>query len=249
MHHNLLGYSGTDGNAVWLHDNNFYDNSMGFSTDVFTAPGHPGLPAGLRPARAQQLLRNNFNSYLPQCAAGQKPGPNGPNQGCSDVVPTEPVPVGTGMWIAGGNANVVRNNRFYDNWRRGVMLFAVPDAFVCDDPDNQVAGCNPILARPRPRPPPTATSSSTTRWDRRRTGAPQPNGVDFWWDQGGIIVDTDSWLHERQLLVQQHRLQRHRRKRHRPPVSRAGLRPDNLPSSCENSPLPGAHARTGDRGA
>ncbi|MGA6948812.1 MAG: right-handed parallel beta-helix repeat-containing protein, partial [Solirubrobacterales bacterium] len=143
MHHNLLGYSGTDGNSVWLHNNNFYDNSEGFSTDVFTAPGHPGFPQDSDLLEHNNFYDNNFNSYLPQCAAGQKPGPNGPNQGCSDVVPTEPIPVGTGMWIAGGNANVVRNNRFYDNWRRGVMLFAVPDAFVCDDPDNQVAGCNP----------------------------------------------------------------------------------------------------------
>ena len=44
MHHSALGYSGTDGNSVWVHDNEFYDNTQGFSTDVFTAPGHPGFP-------------------------------------------------------------------------------------------------------------------------------------------------------------------------------------------------------------
>ena len=96
MHHNLLGYSGTDGNSVWLHDNNFYDNSEGFSTDVFTAPGHPGFPQDSDLLEHNNFYDNNFNSYLPQCAAGQKPGPNGPNQGCSDVIPTEPIPVGTG---------------------------------------------------------------------------------------------------------------------------------------------------------
>ena len=173
MHHNLLGYSGTDGNAVWLHDNNFYDNALGFSTDVFTAPGHPGFPQDSDLLEHNNFYDNNFNPYLPECAPDQKPGPSGPNQGCSDVTPTEPVPVGTGMWIAGGNANVVRNNHFYDNWRRGVMLFAVPDAFVCDDPDNQVAGCNPTPTVAGTPPPPTATSSSTTRWDRHRTGAPR----------------------------------------------------------------------------
>ena len=45
-----------------------------------------------------------------------------------------PVPVGTGMWIAGGNHNIVRNNHFWDNWRRGTMLFAVPDQLVCARP-------------------------------------------------------------------------------------------------------------------
>ena len=241
MHHNLLGYSGTDGNAVWLHDNNFYDNSMGFSTDVFTAPGHPGFPQDSDLLEHNNFYDNNFNSYLPECPAGQKPGPSGPNQGCSDVTPTEPVPVGTGMWIAGGNANVVRNNRFYDNWRRGVMLFAVPDAFVCDDPDNQVAGCNPT---PGTTPANSATSYRNKFFDNQMgqapDGSPSPNGVDFWWDQGGIIVDTESRLHQRELLVQQHRLQRHRRERHRRPVSQRRSAPDNLPSSCENSPLPGA---------
>ena len=37
------GYSGTDATRR-LHDNNFYDNSLGFTTDVFTAAGHPGFP-------------------------------------------------------------------------------------------------------------------------------------------------------------------------------------------------------------
>ena len=221
MHHNLLGYSGTDGNAVWLHDNNFYDNSEGFSTDVFTAPGHPGFPQDSDLLEHNNFYDNNFNSYLPQCAAGQKPGPSGPNQGCSDVTPTEPVPVGTGMWIAGGNANVVRNNRFYDNWRRGVMLFAVPDAFVCDDPDNQVAGCNPdLLARPPPLGhllpqqvlrQPDGTGAGRERLAERRRLLVGP---------GRDHRRHHSRLHERQLLVQQHRLQRHRRKRHGPAVPR-----------------------------
>ena len=162
----------------------------GFSTDVFTAPGHPGFPQDSDLLEHNNFYDNNFNSYLPECEAGQKPGPSGPNQGCSDVTPTEPVPVGTGMWIAGGNANVVRNNRFYDNWRRGAMLFAVPDAFVCDDPDNQVAGCDPTPARPRqlghllPQQVLRQPDGTGTRRE------PSPNGVDFWWDQGGIIVDT-----------------------------------------------------------
>src|SRR3954469_6240469 len=116
MHHNTLGYSGTDGNSVWVHDNDFYDNSEGFSTDVFTAPGHPGFPQDSDLLENNNFYSNNFNTYLPLCQGTQKPGPNGPSQGCSDVTPTEPVPVGTGMWIAGGNANTIRNNRFWDNW-------------------------------------------------------------------------------------------------------------------------------------
>ena len=77
MHHNLLGYSGTDGNSVWVHNNNFYDNTEGFSTDVFTAPGHPGFPQD-----SDLLENNNFYSQqlqrLPAARPGQSHSPAAP---------------------------------------------------------------------------------------------------------------------------------------------------------------------------
>jgi hypothetical protein len=193
MHHSALGYSGTDGNAVWVHDNEFYDNTTGFSTDVFTAPGHPGFPQDSDLVENNNFHDNNFNTFLPACALGQKPGPPVPSQdaghpggNCSDVEPTVPVPVGVGLLIAGGNANVIRNNRFYDNWRRGTMLFQVPNAFVCDDPSNQVAGCDPSATPP-------STSYRNQFYGNKMGVAPDGsvhrNGIDFWWDQGGITVD------------------------------------------------------------
>ena len=134
-HHNTSGYSGTVGNAVHINNNNFYDNALGFTTDVFTAPGHPGFPQDSDLIEDNKFYSNNFNPYIPG----------------SHVEPTVPVPVGTGMWIAGGNDNIVRNNYFYDNWRRGVMLFAVPDQLVCGpigvDPA-LLAGCNPLAVPP-----------------------------------------------------------------------------------------------------
>jgi hypothetical protein len=166
-HHNAGGYSGTDGNAVHVHDNNFYDNALGFTTDVFTATGHPGYPQRGDLIEHNNFYSNNFNPYA-----------NG-----SDVKPSIPVPVGTGLWIAGGNRDTVRNNHFYDNWRRGTMLFAVPDSTVCTPPKHQ-AGCDP--------------SKVSTSFDDHfygnvmgvaPNGAVRPNGhnvalnyADFWWD-------------------------------------------------------------------
>jgi hypothetical protein len=174
-HHNAGGYSGTDGNAVHLHHNNFYDNALGFTTDVFTAAGHPGFPQDSDLIENNNFYSNNFNPYVPG----------------SDVVPSVPVPVGTGLWIAGGNDNVVRNNRFYDNWRRGIMLFAVPDQFVCGptgiDP-SQLAGCNPAAV-----PPSTSYRNQFygNVMGRAPDGSVKANGTgdastgrtDFWWDQ------------------------------------------------------------------
>jgi hypothetical protein len=161
MHHSSLGYSGTDGNAVHVHNNNFYDNALGLSSDVFTAAGHPGFPQDSDLVENNNFFNNNFNVYAPD----------------SDVVPKVPVPVGTGLWWAGGNNNVVRNNRFWNNWRRGVMLFSVPDSFVCNDPSIQLAGCDPSE---------TNTSYRNQFHDNVMGIAPDgthlPNGLDFWWD-------------------------------------------------------------------
>jgi hypothetical protein len=183
MHHSAAGYSATDGNAIWIHDNEFYDNTLGFTTDVFTAPGHPGFPADSQLIENNNFHSNNFNLYLPSCGPGQSPGPYGPNQGCSDVVPTVPEPVGTGLWVAGGNHMIIRNNRFWDNWRRGVMIFAVPDQFVCGpagiDP-SLLEGCDPTKV-----PPSTSYGNRVydNKMGRASDGSAAPNGVDFWWDQ------------------------------------------------------------------
>jgi Right handed beta helix region len=228
MHHSALGYSGTNGNAVWVHDNAIYDNTMGLSTDVFTAPGHPGFPQDSDLIENNDFYSNNFNTYLPACPGTQKPGPNGPDQGCTDVESTVPVPVGVGLWIAGGNANVVRNNHFWDNWRRGVMLFAVPDIFVCPpESDDQVPGCDPSGA---------STSFRNQFYGNKMSQAPdgsvQPNGEDFWWDQGGLIVSASNsgncWFDNTG--------------RDGTPASLTST-PTPLPADCANSPLPGGPAQ------
>ncbi|MGH3368680.1 MAG: right-handed parallel beta-helix repeat-containing protein, partial [Nocardioidaceae bacterium] len=161
-HHNAAGFSGTDSNAVWVHHNNFYDNALGYTTDVFTAAGHPGFPQDSNLVEDNNFFSNNFNPY--------EPG--------SDVIPTQPFPVGTGLWIAGGNDNIVRNNRFWDNWRRGTMLFAVPDVLVCGPViGTPVTGCNPLVF----------STSHRNRFHNNVMGqAPDGtiarNGLDFWWD-------------------------------------------------------------------
>ena len=164
MHHSALGYSGTDANGVRVDHNNFYDNTMGFSTDVFTASGHPGYPQDSDLVEDNNFYNNNFNSYTSD----------------SDIKPTVPVPIGVGMWIAGGNANYIRGNHFWDNWRRGTMLFTVPDQFVCPQPDdNNLHGCDPSTTPP--------SNSYNNMYSKNVMGIDPkgkyvPNGTDFWWD-------------------------------------------------------------------
>jgi len=129
---------------------------------VFTAAGHPGFPQDSDLVEYNNFYSNNFNPYV----AG------------SDVEPSVPVPVGTGLWIAGGNDNVIRYNRFYDNWRRGAMLFAVPDATVCGtNSAAQITGCDPSK---------TSTSYRNHFYGNimgvAQDGSTQLNGTDWWWD-------------------------------------------------------------------
>lgn len=164
-HHNDGGFSGTNSHGTLITHNNFYDNALGYTTDVFTAAGHPGFPQHGNVIRGNNFYSNNFNPFTDK----------------SDVRPFIAAPVGTGLWLAGGNSNIVKNNHFYDNWRRGMMLFAVPDATVCGPPpvggSTPVPGCDPL--------------GTTTSYGNRMSGntmgvspagAVKPNGVDFWWD-------------------------------------------------------------------
>ncbi|MFL5843097.1 MAG: right-handed parallel beta-helix repeat-containing protein [Solirubrobacteraceae bacterium] len=161
-HHNDGGYSGTDGNAVHVHHNDFYDNALGFTTDVFTAPGHPGFPQQGDLIEHNDFYSNNFNPF----AEG------------SDVKPSIAAPVGTGLWIAGGNDNVIRNNRFWDNRRRGVMLFSAPDATICGPAiGTPVKGCDPAKTTTSYH-----NSFSGNVMGVAPDGSSRPNGTDFWWD-------------------------------------------------------------------
>ena len=86
IHHNTLGYSGTMGNATRVVNNDFYDNGTAITTDSFYAGGHPGYPQDGATFENNRIYSNNFNSFV----AG------------SDVEPRVPVPVGVGIFIAGG---------------------------------------------------------------------------------------------------------------------------------------------------
>lgn len=161
-YHNAAGWSATNGNAVWIHHNRFYDNSLGLTTDVATSAGHPGFPGDSLLIENNEFYSNNFNVF----AKG------------SDVKGKLPYPVGTGMWIAGGNAHIVRNNHFWDNWRRGAMLFSVPDVLVCAPGSGNVQDtCDPLKL---------STSHRNRFYDntmgRSPSGQTAPNGQDFWWD-------------------------------------------------------------------
>lgn len=108
-HHNVLGYSGTQGNYVWVHDTEFYDNAIGMTSDSET--DHPNYPEENLKLTNNKFYNNNFNVYSTS----------------SDIKATVfdgflMIPVGTGVFLASGNSNLVQDNEFYDNDRYGLWL-------------------------------------------------------------------------------------------------------------------------------
>jgi Right handed beta helix region len=171
-HDNVIGSSGTAGNGTYFNGNRFENNAAGVTTDSF-APGHPGMPQDCSKWENNDIGSNNQNfftsdrdEYCKKPADERDP---------RVVCPAFQVPVGTGLLIGGGNGNIVANNRIYDNWRIGVMLFWVPAA-----------------ARGEPEPEKQHDTSYANRFENNVMGgrpqqgggfSPDPNGLDFWWDE------------------------------------------------------------------
>ena len=172
-HDNTLGYSGTAGNSIWAHHNDFFDNATGIATDSLF-PGHPGLPQDHARWSHNRIYSNNSNYYTEYVDAGVCDKPI-EERGYMDgtVCPVVPTPVGTGVLIAGGNFNSTDHNWIYDNWRYGTMQFWVPSVLRDEyDPSKQFD---------------TSHHNHTT--DNHMGIAPNGevahNGLDHWWDDEG----------------------------------------------------------------
>jgi len=146
-HHAALGYSGTAGNAPYVHDNEFYKNQMGMATESIFG-GHPGMPQDHGLWEFNKIYNNNKDFYRFVEADGPciaKPArdrglvpkefreidqlPPDAVEAVLDrtiVCPPIPFPTGQAMIIAGGNYNELRSNEVFDNWRRGFQLLSVP---------------------------------------------------------------------------------------------------------------------------
>ena len=177
-HDNTLGYSGTAGNSIWAHHNEFYDNATGIATDSLF-PGHPGLPQDHARWSRNKIYSNNENYYTRYVDTGVCDKPMAERGYINGTVcPVVPTPVGTGVLIAGGNFNSTDHNWIYDNWRYGTMQFWVP-APLRDEYD-------PALLYD--------TSHHNHTVDNKMGIAPDGsiahNGTDHWWDDQG---DGNCW--------------------------------------------------------
>ncbi|MBB5869770.1 hypothetical protein F4553_003149 [Allocatelliglobosispora scoriae] len=172
-HHNALGYSGTAGDSVWVHDNRFEENSTGISTDS-AFPDHPGMPQNHSKFEHNIIADNNVDYYgYTRDGTCKKPfEQRGYESGV--VCNTVGVPVGGGVINPGGNYNIWRDNYVYGNNYAGFITSWVP-GFVRNDTG-------------------FAQQFDTSHHNRyygnsmgvTPEGRAAPNGLDFWWDGQGV---------------------------------------------------------------
>jgi hypothetical protein len=174
-----LAYSGSQGNAVRITHNEIYANTTGIVSDSASASGHPGYPPDSIEIDHNNIYSNNLDSY------DDPP-----------FVNTVGLPMGVGNVWPGVNESSVHDNYIFDNWRRGTMLFAIPEGLTRGDPvDPSPSGCEN---------PEVMTSCGDEYYDNVMGQAPPgfkpsvavgkfgnpssldgsvANGVDFWWDE------------------------------------------------------------------
>jgi hypothetical protein len=182
-----LAYSGSQGNAVRITQNEIYANTAGIVTDSISASGHPGYPPDSVEVDHNNIYSNNLDSYN-----GEPP-----------FVNTVGLPIGVGIMWPGVNSSTVHHNHIFDNWRRGTMLLAVPEGVTRGTPEDvSRSACE---KPPGPRRNPAVRTSCENTYHHNFMGMAPPgfkpsvavrkfqnptsfrgrptNGVDFWWDE------------------------------------------------------------------
>ncbi|WP_165988777.1 right-handed parallel beta-helix repeat-containing protein, partial [Streptomyces sp. YIM 98790] len=171
-HHNMVGYSGTAGNSVWVHGNEFDHNQAGASMDS-AFPDHPGLPQN-HALFENNLIHDNNQNYYRHVKDGTCAKPVA-ERGYQDgvVCPAVSMPPGSGIITAGGNWNLFRENHLWGHQRAAFYLTSVP-AFIREESE---------LGKQ------TDTSHHNRYTDnvlgRTPEGESRPNKLDVWWDGQG----------------------------------------------------------------
>ncbi|NML54485.1 hypothetical protein HHL19_24610 [Streptomyces sp. R302] len=171
-HHNMVGYSGTAGDSVWVHDNEF-DHNMGGASMDSAFPGHPGLPQN-HAKFERNLIHDNNEDYYPYVADGtcaRPPAERGYENGV--VCPQISMPPGSGIITAGGNWNLYEDNWIYGHDRTGFYLNAVP-AFIRGE-----------SAWSKQTDTSHHNRYANNRLGTDKAGNRRPNRTDVWWDGQG----------------------------------------------------------------
>ena len=198
MRGSVLAYSGSMGNAVRITNNNIYGNTAGHLDrhDLRRRPSR--LPGGQRPGRPQLDLLEQ-----PRAVQAEPAGRAGGRASCRSA---------SGIFWAGPQQRP--GARQLDLGQLAQRRVPALDPRLPGHARGQHQPGRLVQQHPRRCPPRAATASTTTSWAgcrrdfkpfaralrvrqqrRRPTRGVAPNGVDFWWDEGGVgTVSGNCWF-------------------------------------------------------
>jgi len=167
MRLNALGFSGTQGNSVQITESQVYDNALGISFN--TQNDHPNFPQRYAVIENNDIHDNNLDIY----------GPDSPTPPGGPAYDFFRYPVGTGLWIIGGDNNIVRNNRIYNNVRFGMILAGN----TLEHPRPAKINDNQIMNNLMGAAAGNGAGPNSTAFPPG--GDYMPGGSDFFWDESG----------------------------------------------------------------
>ncbi|MGH7858373.1 MAG: right-handed parallel beta-helix repeat-containing protein, partial [Candidatus Binatia bacterium] len=170
---NVLGYSGSNGDHVWVHHTEFYNNAIGFVSDSLT--DHPNYPQNNLEFEDNLVYDNNLPVY-------------GTNANIKPTVFANSIliPIGVGVFLASGNENTVQNNQIWGNERYGVWLASGEGMVIGPTSEPReppfMSSGNHFIANRMYAPPISPAGESTGGAFQPSS---EPNRIDFAWDGMG----------------------------------------------------------------
>jgi hypothetical protein len=136
---NVLGYSGTNSKYVKIVESDFYNNGAGIVPNTLDSEGYE--PNGWNLFEKNNVFWNNYNYFL----AGSSFKTVSAGLGKLGSL-TVNYPTGTGIILYGGDANVVRQNNIFGNYKWGVASFSGPgEIYVANQGDEAKNVNNQII--------------------------------------------------------------------------------------------------------
>ena len=172
-HENLIGFAGSAGDSVWVHDALFSGNTVGIATDSRRPPARPAAePRRVRAATRSRPTTANYYNYVRDGTCAKPSAQRGYEQGV--VCPTRRAAGRHRRGQPGRQLRHLADNWVYDNAYAGFVMGWAPAYF-------------------RGEPHVTAqfdTSHHNRVFDNqlgvRPNGDGAPNGIDVWWDGQGV---------------------------------------------------------------
>jgi parallel beta-helix repeat protein len=132
---NALGYAGPNAKYVHVLENALYDNDAGIVADTLDSVGYQ--PNGWNVIERNDVFWNNYNPFL---AAAAFPTPA---EGLGELNGrTLNYPTGVGIVLYGGDANVIRGNRAFGNYKWGIASFSGPGETLFANGGNEARSVN-----------------------------------------------------------------------------------------------------------